>query len=227
MNDLEWWQWLCWTSREIKASGYNPSDRVVRIGHRRPLSTKWALTLGMWGVKTPTEIMHVLGINPDSSERGTFDVFKHRHRLWCRHQLERFFATGVALDERVSLNRPWTQLDLAGQVHASAYIMMEEETSPLKKGRVPLDRLHYKFHIMPVEAYLYYTTIEHLLTENQISYKDWFLMDHDRRKEIWDRGLDPRNPEPVVIQCANEVRYALHRKKYVKRKAEDSEPVFY
>ena len=227
MNDLEWWQWLCWTSREIKVAGYNPSDRVARIGHRRPLSTKWALTIGMWGVKTPTEIMHVLGLNPDSTERGTFDVFKHRHRLWCRHQLERFFATGVAEDDRVELDRPWTQLDLAVRVHAHAYVLMGSERAPLKKGKVPLDNLHYRFRIMPVEAYLYYTAIEHLLAENQIPYKTWFGMSADERKAVWDKGLDPQNPEPVVIQCADEVRYALHRKKYVDRKAQDREPVFY
>lgn len=227
MNDLEWWQWLCWTSREIQMAGHNPSDRVVRIGHRRPLSTKWALTIGMWGVKTPTEIMHVVGLNPDSSERGTFDVFKHRHRLWCRHQLERFFATVLPRDERVVLDRPWTQLDLAVQVHAHAYALMSQEQAPIKKGRIPFDRLHYRFKIMPVESYLYCTAVEHLLAENQIPYTKWFEMGFDERKEIWDLGLDPLNPEPVVIQCADEVRYALHRKKYVNRKDQDREPVFY
>jgi hypothetical protein len=221
MNDLEWWQWLCWTSREIQLSGYNPADRVKRIGHRRPLSAKWSLTVGMWGVRTPTEIMHVVGLNPDSTERGTFDVFKHRHKLWCRNQLERFFAEEVPVDERVRLGRPWTQCDLATQVHGYAYVQMSQERYGPKKGLLPLERIHYRFHIMPVEGYLYCANVEHLLVEHQIPYDKWFKMEAEERQALWDKGIDPANPEPLIVQCAEQVRYAVHKRKHA-RKDEES-----
>jgi len=98
--------------------------------------------------------------------------------------------------------------------------MSQEKYGP-KKGLLPLERIHYRFHIMPVEGYLYCANVEHLLVEHQIPYDKWFKMEAEERQALWDKGIDPANPEPLIVQCAEQVRYAVHKRKHA-RKDEES-----
>lgn len=50
-NNLPWWSWLTTTSASIRKThpSFSSAIRYDAIGHKRALSVRWALSVGMWG----------------------------------------------------------------------------------------------------------------------------------------------------------------------------------
>lgn len=202
MSEMPYWKWLIWTASQITAAGFDPKDRFETIGHRRPLSTRWALTIGMWGVQTPTEIMTTVGITPGTADRGVFDVFKHRHRLFSGPQLLRELPFMPKKEERGYMKgRDWGQYDLGVQIHALARVRMHE-TSLGFQGDV-IETMRLQFHILPVEAYLYYNAVEAIIDDCGLRLEQWLTLDSQVRRRLWDTAFDG---SPMVIECPEEIR---------------------
>ncbi len=201
MNDLRWYQWLTWTARQILEADCDPNERFDRIGHRRPLSARWALSIGMWGLRTPTEIMRAVGIDPNTTARGTFDVFKYRHRLYSGAQMSRELATLPKVEDREFPYPVWDQYRLANIIYMRAQCRMVEKDTPFN-GDI-IEMLRRQLGILPVEAYLYYYAINNIIEDLGISQISWVRLTPVERREAWDSVMDG---SPMVIECPEEVR---------------------
>jgi hypothetical protein len=223
-NDLHWWEWLTWTAREIQTAGYDPHQRFNKIGHRRPLSLRWSLSIGMWGLKSATEIMVAVSINPGeeqkNSERGTYDVFKHRHGLLAGGQFARHMNK-FPKEERDVPPTGWDQFELARAVHLRARTIMSDP--PIRhviNGDV-IDMVRLRFRILPIEAYLYHQAVETVLEENMKTRMTWIHMEREDQRKLWDNALGPG--QPMVVECPEELRYAHQRKKEQQREQDEAE----
>lgn len=204
-TELRWHEWLTKSYKEIEALGFNPKERFDRIGHKRALSSRWALTIGMWGLRTPTEIMTAVGgMNPGDSSRGTFDVFKNRHRLFAGPQFARYMASQPNPDER-DRREIWTQCELATWVHGRTRERVE--AMGFKLIGTILDAVRLYFHLLPIEVYLYYRAVEDILENALMGRQTWIKLDDEERRSMWNNALGPG--QPMVVECPDEVRYAL------------------
>jgi hypothetical protein len=203
MSDgIPWYDWLTRTNKELLSAGADPSGRYDRIGHRRQLSVRWCLSVGMWALRSPTQIMAAVGgIDPRNSERGTFDAFKHRHGLLCGPQ---FARTMRELPAGLCEIYPdgWTQCDLAVSVHARTRTHMLEKKKPFGGDTITTIRNFYK--ILPVEAYLYYRAVEDLLIYRGIEWGSWLELTYVQRRRIWNEGTTLGTP--IVIECPDVIR---------------------
>lgn len=212
-DDLKWWQWLTLTARETQVAGFDPHQRFNKIGHRRPLSPRWCLTIGMWGLKSANEIMAATGISPGvdqkNTQRGTYDVFKHRHRLLAGPQFARMMATLPDKDKREKPEGGWNQCHLATTAYVQSRILMGEIHRPFC-GEV-IDTVRLRLHILPIEVYLYYDAIEFILAEHGLTRATWVNLSPEMRLEYWNTAL--REDGPMVVECPEELRYAHAHKK--------------
>lgn len=193
-----WEDWLLKTHKEIEAAGENPNERFSRIGHRRPLSRRWARSIGMWGLRSPVEIMEAVGgINASDSSRGTFDVFKHRHKLYAGPQFARYMATIEPASER-TIYEEWTQAEIATTVHGHAQFLMRDKNGTTRPfdGTI-IDAVRRRFHLLPIEVYLYHTTVENLLAERMMSRKTWYELGFLGRRQLWNNAWGPGQPAVV------------------------------
>lgn len=185
-NDLHWRQWLCASTEFLKEQGHEKKEaRFNRIGHKRALSPRWARSVGMWGLATSREIMDAVGIDvvATASARGTFDIFKFRHRLWTGPQLTRERAS-KNLDPLVSTKR-WEMFHLAVVVHDFAHRQVLMRKRPLEGAAIEATRI--RFHILPIEVFLYYNVIEDILVANGFADREeWWKLPEEDRRALWD-----------------------------------------
>ncbi len=150
MTPLHWWDWLTLHPSELRELGLDPKERYTRIGHKRPLSKRWARTVGYWAITPARELIARAGMNyKDTGARSRYDQFKHRWEL------------------KTSLQAPKGILD---SIHGNPRTILAEEAystvyAALVGGRAYAKR--YPFHkalklaanaygILPIEAFIYY-----------------------------------------------------------------------
>jgi hypothetical protein len=190
-NDLQWRQWLCASTEFLKEQGHDKKDaRFNKIGHRRALSSRWARSVGMWGLASSKEIMDAVGIDVEgtASARGTFDIFKFRHRLWTGPQFTRELASKGS--DPLIRTKKWDMFHLALATHAHVRRRMQTQGRRLDGTVIDATRAH--FHILPIEVFLYHEVIEHILLSNGFTDRDeWWRLTEDDRRSLWDCAGEP------------------------------------
>lgn len=75
-------EWLTLPSAALVEMGADPQERVRRVGHFRPLSSRWAESLGMWGgVESSFAIRDRVGVST-----SVYVTFKDRWCLFAKKQ---------------------------------------------------------------------------------------------------------------------------------------------
>jgi hypothetical protein len=198
ITELKWGEWLTLSAEEIRKRGFESAERFRHIGHRRPMSLRWCLTIGMWGLKTPNEIMMRVGINPDprTNARGTYDVFKNRHHLRAAPHFARHMVKTHIDNKGVE----WNQATLGYTTHYLAKERMSVTRQPFE-GRVIADT-HLKLGILPIEVYLYYHAVEYILMSKGIAWEDWVDLDTVKIEHLWNTAYDGA---PIVVGPTEEL----------------------
>jgi hypothetical protein len=166
IGDLTWWAWLTKVARSSRH--LNSSARFEAVGHRRALSMKWALTVGMWGgVFTRDQIWGVA--RPRSTQVWTefLRSWKVRarvdHSLWPEGRPSR-----AKLVQRVS--------------------QTFGELVPTAGRGEALHSVARAFHVLPVDVAVMAHSLEVLLDERGQQALDYWGDPHeeDTRKQHWD-----------------------------------------
>jgi len=102
--ELEWGQWVTYSTRELREAGVDDPalERLQTIGTERPYSSRWLLTLGMWGgIYTARQIADELGA------KGTGEVYAYQRSCAARGiplRLRKHSAPGDGEQFFVALN---------------------------------------------------------------------------------------------------------------------------
>lgn len=179
---MNWWDWLLSSSRSLTLNGHNPKDRVKHTGHKRALSSHWARSIGAWGRLEPPDIM-ALVFNPvtigdKKKARMCFDLFLNRHGLCSRNTWMDKFTTSRDVKTFMLVGRVMVATYAHSRIHlhlirdpklcpgqAAEIAVLREYTTPVSEE----DRLG----ILPIEALLYYHSIQYILDETGMSYDSW------------------------------------------------------
>ncbi|RLA42153.1 MAG: hypothetical protein DRQ64_00225 [Gammaproteobacteria bacterium] len=67
-DNIHWWDWVIATATELRDLGVHPDEvselRNQKVGLRKPLSKRWARTVGLWGgQKTCAELAGLIGVS--------------------------------------------------------------------------------------------------------------------------------------------------------------------
>lgn len=187
MKRLEWWEWLSLSVADIKSAGEDPGERYDRTGHRRALSKTWIRTIGLWGLTEAREIIVAAGKSP-TDHRSSYDLFKHRHKLWTRRQLIR-----RQQELHPGTGTEYTQLWMARACFSVIYSKgkaldeIQPGTFALRKGSIFEDTAHM-YGILPIEACLYYESILELLAANDITVELWDAMENREKRKYWEES---------------------------------------
>lgn len=214
---VPWWDWLLCPTSELKKRKLNPADRLKHTGHSRPLSSRWAQTIGMWARLEPSDIIATIA-SPDDVDRRkartSYDVFKLRHRLTSRRA---FCNDFIGVNPELKLWMQFSQVMVA--TYAFARVRDVRERSPLNIGAaakaalmIPVTQDTPYLGLLPVEYMLYYCAIQRVLEETGMSFAAWVEGDLDSvarwvsRASIWyELGCD----QDVTLPAAALEKYPV------------------
>lgn len=204
MQEVKWWDWLLAGALDLKRLGVDPAQRLNQIGHKRPLSTRWSRTIGMWAVNEPKDLIKTAF--PLAKEevqkrraRTAYDVFKYRHRLVTKHDfvmthldppnLKVFMEIGTVMVATYAYARMSDFVGRGSSLGSAAFNGVAWSRNA--NGELVDEPLG----ILPIEAVLYYRALEHIFSETSLSYVSWIREDSAKawytRAEYWrDLGCD-------------------------------------
>jgi len=187
MSYVTWWDWLLCPSQLLKERGLDPEHRVRYTGHRRPLSSRWAQTIGMWCRAEASDIIRLVEQGHTATEtRASYDQFKFRHKLWTR---PRFIS--VHLDDSLSKSDRDLVFLETGPVMVATYahsrVAAHLSRSPMSPGiaaelsaKMRIDPatgsgIKDPLGLLPIEILLYYYAIEYIFEQTSITYDQWVM----------------------------------------------------
>lgn len=131
--DLEWWQWLLYSSAELTYLGHYPDERLLHTGHKRALHHRWSLTLGLWGWSSAESIRRAASAT------------------WAQYwSFKRHWKTKTT---RSTKSRHVPIISLA---HANTLLVIGDGKD---EGRAAAE-VAPKIGILPIEALLYYRAVK-------------------------------------------------------------------
>lgn len=207
---VPWWDWLLCPTTELKKRKLNPAERLKHTGHVRPLSSRWAQTIGMWARLDPADIISAIASPNDHDRRRartSYDVFKLRHKLTSRRTFCHHFVGG---DPELKLWMQFGQVMVATYAHERVYSLLLR--TPMNVGAAakaalltPVTPETPYLGLLPIEYVLYYYAIQRVLNEANLSYSAWVEGDNDSgarwitRASIWNElGCDQDVSLPLV-----------------------------
>lgn len=188
MNVIPWWDWLMCPSPELKKRGLDPAERIRFTGHARPLSPRWARTIGMWCLREPKEIIQVVA--PDWNKersRAIFDMFKNRNHLktrrhWMRDNTE-FPSADLFLVNGPVIVATFAHARITGHIGRSGGVLSPGAAAAAANRIAVATEEKDKqwvwtaeentFGLLPIEMLLYYYAIEHVLEESGLTVARW------------------------------------------------------
>lgn len=188
---LKWWDWLLASPYSLRERGLDPTHRLAKTGHSRALSYRWAKTIGMWALRSETDIKKASGTSAQSTA-----IFRQRYGLYSAAQSLR-----VNYPEHTAENYGvFGQVMTACHAHYAVHSALGANCFSLGAaarsctGRVNSDnripqslrpRVEGTLGILPIEALLYHSVIEWVLKKTQIPRQNWFNLMGTDRIEDW------------------------------------------
>lgn len=181
---VPWWDWLLCPTSELKKRKLNPADRLKHTGHTRPLSSRWAQTIGMWARLEPSDIISTIAAPDDHDRRKartSYDVFKLRHKLTSRRT---FCHDFIGTHPELKLWMQFSQVMVATYAYQRVQAVMSR--MPMNAGAAskaalmtPVTEETPYLGLLPVEYMLYYYAIQRVLDETGMSFAAWVEGDLD------------------------------------------------
>lgn len=179
---MNWWDWLLCSSKELELRGCNPKDRVIHTGHRRALSFRWAQSIGSWGRLEPLDIMNKVfapvTIDDKKKARMCFDLFLNRHSLFSRKTWMDRFTTSSDVKSFMVVGRVMIATYAHSRIHL--HMLRNPKLCPGTAAEIGVLREYTtavseedRLGILPIEAVLYYWSIQYILEQTGISYDSW------------------------------------------------------
>jgi hypothetical protein len=218
MNEVNpWWDWLLAPASSLKERGLDPTQRVANTGHIRPMSPRWAKTLGWWCRSEPGDILNLVssGDSEDDQKRtrAAYDVFRYRHHLKLWKQFAKpifdntpprdfFMQVGPVIVATMAHNRVERMQKLTQASPGSAANLAAKWEPEMMRGSST-----QWFGLLPIEMLLYYYAIEQVLESTGTTHRSWAAGggSGDRwveRAEVWKTaggdGLVALPPEALV-----------------------------
>lgn len=194
---LKWYEWLTLSPDEIRARGYEPSERYSRTGHRRALSKKWARTVGYWCLEEPRELMQRAGLNyKEPRHRMAYNRFRQRWGINSRRQVAEHLLE-ADIDLRYALAES-TFAAVAECIDGEPPYMKTHEPGEAFRLVAP------DMGILPIEASLYYLGLTEVCVFHGIDdASDYF--DLENRRRYWhEASVFPWLPDTVAATYARE-----------------------